>query len=298
MEVLHVDLGREMRGGQWQALYLMVGQKTIGLSPTLMAHRTSPLFKEAQQRGVPCLGFSLWGLRKQSAMHKLVHVHDARGHTAAALVAKCPLIVSRRVAFPVGTGFLSRWKYRQAARFLAISEYVAHQLKTAGVPEEKIGVVHDGVPLDPRQPLGDRLLAPWWDDPRKPSALAREAARMAEAEIHFSTDLKKDLPSARALVYLSDMEGLGSGALLAMAHGVPVIASRVGGLPEIVQHGKTGLLVSNDPAEIAAAIIMLMRDKDLARKLGAEAREMVTNGFTLAHMALRTLHQYKKVTKE
>lgn len=51
------------------------------------------------------------------------------------------------------------------------------------------------------------------------------------------------------------VEGLGSSALLAMAHGLPVIASRVGGLPEIVEEGKTGWLVpAGSPAELAQAI--------------------------------------------
>lgn len=213
----------------------------------------------------------------------------------AAIAARRPLVVSRRVAFPVKTSWVSRWKYGRAARYLAISHYVAERLHEVGIDESRIGVVYDGAPLDPPVPLGDRLITPAWNDPRKPEALAREAARLAGVEIHFSRNLTADLPSARALLYLTEMEGLGSGALLAMSAGVPVIASQVGGLPEIVKHGETGLLVPNDAPQIAAAIRQLMQDRETAHRLGQHGREAVKDRYTLAHMALRTLHEYKKV---
>jgi spore coat protein SA len=82
-----------------------------------------------------------------------------------------------------------------------------------------------------------------------------------------------------------------------MANGVPVIASRVGGLPEIVLHQGTGLLVENNVADASAAITKLMTDKPYAMALGKQGRAMVRDGFTLAHMALRTHHEYKVVLK-
>lgn len=297
MKVLHVDCGREMRGGQWQALYLMVGQKTVGVQPLLLARKESPLAKEAAQRGVPVVPLSWLKLRKLSAAHQLTHVHDARSHTMAALVGQGPIVVSRRVAFPVGQGWLSRWKYGRATRYLAVSHYVATQLEQAGVAAERIAVVYDGVPVNPRPGLGDKLLMPYWDDARKGSALARQAAQMAGVTLSESRDLEKDLPSARALVYLTEMEGLGSAALLAMAHGVPVIASRVGGLPEIVQHEITGLLVNNDAADVAQAMRRFAGDRALADRLGRQGMEFVRGGFTLADMVLRTYHEYKQVIR-
>lgn len=296
MEILHLDSGREMRGGQWQALYLMVGQKTIGLKPKLLARRSSPLMREAAKRGVECAPLSLWTLWRESARHKLVHAHDARSHTMAVLAARCPVIVSRRVAFPISTSRLSRWKYGRPVRYLAISEFVARRLSESGVAPDKVAVVYDGVPIDPKTPLGDDLMSPKWEnDPRKPEALARQAAQLAGVELRMANDLKQELPHARALLYVSEMEGLGSGALLAMSAGVPVIASRVGGLPEIVHDMVNGLLVDNEPGSLAEAIRRLMTDRPLAERLGTNGREMVKEHFTLAHMALRTLHEYKKV---
>lgn len=252
--------------------------------------------EEAAKRGVPSRRLSLWAVAAESRSAAITHAHDARSHSMAAIAARGPFVVSRRVGFPVKRGLLSSWKYRRAARYLAISAYVARQLIASGVPEEKVAVVFDGVSVEGSTGgIGDRLLAPMWNDPRKCVELGREAARRARVELHASSRLEADLPAARALLYLSELEGLGSGALLALSRGVPVIASEVGGLPEIVHHGVTGLLVRNDPAEIAAAIRMLMDNRDLATRLGSQGREMVKGGFTLAHLALRTVHEYKKV---
>jgi glycosyltransferase involved in cell wall biosynthesis len=175
---------------------------------------------------------------------------------------------------------------------------VAGTLRAAGIPDTKIALVYDGVPLEARAPGGDRFVAPYWRDARKGSELAREAARKAGVELIESQDLREDLRNARALVYLSEVEGLGSGALFALGAGVPVIASRAGGLPEIVRHEETGLLVSNDVDSVANAIRRLRADPEFARQLGLRGREMVKDGFTLAHMALRSLHEYRKVLTE
>ena len=72
----------------------------------------------------------------------------------------------------------------------------------------------------------------------------------------------------------SRAEGLGSAALLAMAHGVPVVATRVGGLPEVVEDGRTGWLVPADsPAALADVIISAASDRVGLRTLGCQARE-------------------------
>ena len=111
--------------------------------------------------------------------------------------------------------------------------------------------------------------------PRKALALARQAARLAGVELQLSDDLERDLPGAAVFVYITHSEGLGSGALLAMSAGVPVVASRVGGLPEIVRHRENGLLVENRAEAIAAAIRELLEDPPLARRLALAGRHTV-----------------------
>jgi glycosyltransferase involved in cell wall biosynthesis len=75
-------------------------------------------------------------------------------------------------------------------------------------------------------------------------------------------------------------EGMGRALIEAMAAGRPVIASRVGGIPAIVQDRKTGLLVpADDPAALACALDDLLRNPDWAGELGAAARAAIGERF-------------------
>jgi glycosyltransferase involved in cell wall biosynthesis len=291
MRILHLDAGKEMRGGQWQVLRLVEGLAGAGVESTLLARSGGPLFEAASKRG---WRVEPWGLVRTMLLarrHDLIHAHDARSHTLGAIASSGRLVVSRRVAFPVG----SAWKYRRARRYLAVSEFVKSVLVAGGVPEEKIAVVYDGVPLiEPAR--GSSVVAPAnADDPRKGAPLAAEAARLAGVELKLSTDLERDLRDAAVLVYITHSEGLGSGALLAMSAGVPVVASEVGGLPEIIHHGENGLLVDNTPQAIAAAVRLLLDDHAFARRVGDAARRTVMKRFTVDQMVRRTMEVYRQV---
>jgi len=294
MRILHLDSGREMRGGQWQALRLIEGLAAAGVEQTLLARAGSPLFQAALSGGWRVEPLGLARAAMLAGRHDLIHAHDAHGHTVGAIAAiagRRPLVVSRRVVFAVR----SRWKYSRAQRYLAVSEFVKSVLMAGGVPEERISVVYDGVPIL-EQAEGPDVVAPAnANDPRKGAPLAMEAARLAGVALKFSTDLERDLRRAAIFVYITHSEGLGSGALLAMGAGVPVVASRTGGLPEAIRHGENGMLVENDAASIAAAIHQLMADCDLARRLGAAARRTVLEKFTVDHMVRRTMQLYSQV---
>ena len=288
MRVLHLDTGREMRGGQWQALRLHRGLTAAGHDSVMLARQGSPLFRMASQWGLQCQALTPLTVARLSSGFDLVHAHDARSHTLAALLSRAPLVVSRRVAFPVKTSALSKWKYRRPVLFLAVSSFVADRLREAGIPDSRIAVVYDGIPVPAEEAEGDAILVPSTLDPQKGLALAEEAAHLAGVTLTRSTDLEADLPHARALVYLSRSEGLGSGILLAMAHGVTVIASRVGGIPELITDGLNGILVPNDAASIAAAF------PRLDRSLGHAARQTVLAKFTESHMVGATLGAYQQ----
>ncbi|MGA2721955.1 MAG: glycosyltransferase family 4 protein [Bryobacteraceae bacterium] len=291
MRILHLDAGKEMRGGQWQALRLIEGLAAAGVESTLLARRGGPLFEAARRRGWRVEPLGLVRAMLLARRHDLIHAHDARSHTLGVMVRTGRLVVSRRVAFPVG----SPWKYRRARRYLAVSEFVKSVLVAGGVPEEKIAVVYDGVPLlEPAR--GSSVLAPAnADDPRKGAPLAVEAARLAGIELKLATDLIRDLRHAAVFVYITHSEGLGSGALLAMSAGVPVVASNVGGLREIIRHGDNGLLVYNTPPAIAAAIGKLLGDTAFARRIGDAARRTVMERFTVEQMVRRTMEVYRQV---
>ena len=122
-----------------------------------------------------------------------------------------------------------------------------------------------------------------------------QAAQIAGVDLHFSRDLERDLRHATLFVYVTYSEGLGSGALLAMSAGVPVVASRVGGLSEVIRHGVDGLLVDNQPEAIAAAIRQVLDNPGLARSIGGAARQTVIERFTVDQMVRRTLEVYRQV---
>ncbi len=89
-------------------------------------------------------------------------------------------------------------------------------------------------------------------------------------------------------LYGQPIEGLGLVYLEANLCGLPVIASNTGGIPDAVVHGETGLLVNpEDPGDIAAAIVRLLSDKDLAARLGAAGHARVLREFTWEHVAER-----------
>jgi glycosyltransferase involved in cell wall biosynthesis len=300
MRVLHLDAGKTMRGGQWQALRLIQGLAAESVESTLLARLGSPLFEAARKAGcrVEPLGFARAAMRARR--HDLIHAHDSRSHTIAALAGGAPLVVSRRVAFggAASRPALAKWKYGRAARYIAVSEFVKSVLVERGVPSEKIAVVYDGVPLlnvPVRIEGPPRIVAPAnADDPRKGATLALEAARLAGVELHLSDNLERDLATASLFLYITHSEGLGSGALLAMSAGVPVVASDVGGLPEIIRHGENGWLVENAPEAIAAAIRRLQGDPALARSLGQAGRQTVVERFTVERMTRRTMEVYRQ----
>jgi glycosyltransferase involved in cell wall biosynthesis len=293
MRILHADSGREMRGGQWQALLLMRGLRELGHDTVLAAHPDAPLGRKAraEQFHVQRYGFRIDG------SFDLFHAHDARSHTVLALTGRKPLVVSRRVAFPVNTGCASRWKYRQPDRYIAISNRVAACLREAGVHNAKIDVVYDGVPLPAELASGKDVLAIASADPRKGTALMEEAAAIAGVTVRFERDLAASLRHACLFLHISDDEGLGSAALLAQAAGVPVIASKRGGLVEAIEDGRTGLLVSNEAAAIAAGMKELLENPDRATAMGRLGRERVERLFTVDRMVQGTIASYERAVR-
>jgi glycosyltransferase involved in cell wall biosynthesis len=106
-------------------------------------------------------------------------------------------------------------------------------------------------------------------------------------------DVGQLLDMSHALVLPSVLEGLPIVVLEAMAHARAVIATAVGGTPEVVEDGETGLLVGwEDEAALAAALERLRDDRGLAMRLGREGRTRVEREFTLERMVERTLAVY------
>jgi len=283
-----------MRGGQWQALRLAEGLRQAGHTVTVLSRESSPCLEMARGLGLDAEPLTAGSVRRFSGQADLAHAHDARSHTLAALLSAAPLVVSRRVSFPI-RGVISRWKYTRPRHFIAVSNFVKDVLIQSGVGPERISVVYDGVPLLTPSIAGETIIAPASSDAQKGTALAVEAARLAGVPLRLSTDLERDLHGAGLFVYITHSEGLGSGVLLAMSAGVPVVASGVGGIPEIVEHERSGLLVDNAPRQIANAILRLKEDRALACRLAARGRQLVEERFSIPAMVAGTTRVYERV---
>ncbi len=104
----------------------------------------------------------------------------------------------------------------------------------------------------------------------------------------FRDDLAKFLPHADVAVLPSFTEGLPVVVLEALAAGVPVVATAVGGTPEVVEDGVNGYLVApGKPADLAQRILGLLGDDDRRRAMGQRGRQRVLTDFTFAAQSLQ-----------
>jgi glycosyltransferase involved in cell wall biosynthesis len=138
---------------------------------------------------------------------------------------------------------------------------------------------------------------PFGDGRRRAEALAGELGLRGAA---LFTGIRRDVP---ALLGASDVftmaslwEGLGLVFLEAMAADLPVLATRVSAVPEVVVEGATGLLAApGDPADLARAMVRLARDPALRERLGREGHRRVIERFGLARMVDETLELYREL---
>jgi glycosyltransferase involved in cell wall biosynthesis len=213
----------------------------------------------------------------------IVHAHDARAHAIALIALTgdtTPLVVTRRVTFPPRS---VRVKYGpRVTRFIAISHAVRNAMVRAGVDANRIDVVHSGVPApvvtaprDWRKELGWsrdiviagvvgamtaekgidslRRIGEWLSTAAVSGTrvvllggAARGAVKLGPLRAHqagFVTDVYNAMAGLDLLWHPAVEEGLGTVLIDALALRLPPIAFDVGGVSEIVETGKNGLLV-------------------------------------------------------
>lgn len=223
---------------------------------------------------------------------------------------------------------------RQTAALIAVSHDLATQLGSA-IGGARVYTIHNGAPIGAAQPavardphpprIGffgrlvpvkavDRLLrslplihqavpaAEVWIAGTGPEEAALRAlvGELGIAEHVRFLGFTEDVPAVLAQVDLvaltSRHEGLPMIALEAAVAGKPMIGPRRGGLPEVIQDGATGVLLSDTtPDAIAAACVPLLRDPTRAAALGAAARDHVARRFSPDGMAAATAAVYAGV---
>ena len=129
----------------------------------------------------------------------------------------------------------------------------------------------------------------------KLESLARELG-IIDAVIFagFVEDVEAVYQALDLFVFPSLAEPLGSSLLAAMAHGLPVVAVARGGVPEIIENEKNGILVdSPDAVKFAAAVCQMLDDHDGTARMAKAARETVERRFSAQLLAENTLQQYQ-----
>jgi glycosyltransferase involved in cell wall biosynthesis len=115
----------------------------------------------------------------------------------------------------------------------------------------------------------------------------------------FRRDIQRLLAGSDVMVLPSHWEGFGLVLLEAMEAGIPVVATRVGAIPEVVAEGETGLIVPpRDPDALAAAMARLLGNPDTARKMGAAGRRRLETVFTMERAVRAHEDLYEELLRE
>jgi N-acetyl-alpha-D-glucosaminyl L-malate synthase BshA len=199
-----------------------------------------------------------------------------------------------------------RFVLKNADRVVAVSNFLKEEIKKLGVPQEKIEVIYGGVTISedgkefdaagrvitfvgslvPQKGV-DTLIESFKDIKTEGTSLIivgdgperkrLEALAEGIGDIQFlgrRKGIKNILTKSDVLVLPSKEEGFGLVLLEAMVLGTPVIATNVGGIPEIVEEGVSGILVEKDnPKQLAVAIDRVLGDEELGKTLVENGRE-------------------------
>lgn len=313
------------------------------------------LSNQLERSRVPVLPFvarqdyDLFGARRLSRLAadfkaQLVHAHHPRAHALCLLATlfglTAPLVVTRRVIKPVGRNPFSRAKYnsRRIARYVAVCDAAAEELKAAGVGAGRIEVIPSGVDFDRWEPSRNARPSLAGKRPRIVMMVAHQSpikghsvllkaiplvlrevpdarfrlvgrgteALRAEADalgvngqlelLGDRTDVPELLTEAHLFVMPSLQEGIGTALIEAQAGLVPVVASRVGGLPQVVDDGRTGtLLPPGDERALAAAIAASLQDPERTRREAAAGFERVSGMFSIDSVVDRLERLYQSL---
>jgi glycosyltransferase involved in cell wall biosynthesis len=134
--------------------------------------------------------------------------------------------------------------------------------------------------------------------------LERHALRLGLGGRVVFTGFRLDVPELLSEVAVSVLpcvssEGLSNSLLESMAAGVPVVATTVGGNPEAIQDGSTGLLVPpRDPSALAHAMCVLLEKRELALRFGQAGRQRVARLFSLERMVRETEQLYLELLSQ
>jgi glycosyltransferase involved in cell wall biosynthesis len=328
-----VDTEQTWRGGQESLLTLARGLRARGHRQAIACPPSSILGERAQAAGFP---IAKLGLDAADIVHAHGGRALTLAFWKTLGSRRVHRVVTRHVAFRPRNPWMHRTKYRFACEgVIAVSDAVRRGLIATGVPSAKIEVIHTGIEVPEPVPrdksrfglsemefvighMGAFTKEKGQDVAVAAAALLRESMPYARFILAGDGKLLGELRQRATdnvtfpgfvgdhaaffgaldlFIMPSRSEAWGLAALEAMAHGVPVIASDVGGLPEIVEPEKGGWLVpAGDPAALAQAIREAAASPYRLHEQGQRARERA-GLFSVAQMVEQTEAFYERLIK-
>jgi glycosyltransferase involved in cell wall biosynthesis len=227
------------------------------------------------------------------ASHIIVHAESIRHQ----MISTHGLDADRVVVIPHGAlNFYRAWAEEEVLEqenfvlfFGRISEYKglqflieAEPLISAQVPGVRIVIAGEGEPFD----RYERMMV--------------HRDRFIIHNYHIPDEQVASLFQQASVVVLPYVEASQSGvATIAFAFGKPVVATTVGGLPEMIQDGGTGYLVPpRDASRLAEAVVSLLKSPELRRKMGYRAHELAEAGLSWPAIAQQTLEVYQQAAAQ
>ncbi len=337
MRFLEIITPSRIGGAETHVAAITQGLRALGDEVIVFCPEGRPLVRYLRDRGIEPVTWKTRGKSDLPTVMRFVRLIRERRiavvHTHLSSATFLGSIAARIAGVPsVATvhGFNNPTWYRFAPKIIAVSRAVKEHLASVGLPESKIEVVYNGIPLeryeplpvakakracgrDPNGPLvgvfgrlvpekGQSVALMAWVEVLSaiPSArliLAGDGkdreileAFCEEKGIASNVEFAGFVPDPRGLMAACDVvvvpslkEGFGLAAVEAMALERPVIASEIGGLPEIISGGENGLLFpAGDAFGLAEAIVRLINGPELAVKLGKAGRQTVEERFSMA----------------
>lgn len=360
MKILHLSSERTWRGGEQQIAYLIEESLKKGIE-IIVACRIGSEFEayclqqQLKHISLPFKGqFSLstvFGIKKICKKEKIdfVHCHSSHSHALAVWAAvignKTPIILSRRVDFPIKKNRISQFKYNHSniKSIICVSHAIEEIIKPDIKNTSIVTTVHSGIDVhkfdaytntqklhqEYQLPTKTKIignisaLAPhkdyytFIDTAEKVIATTENTYFFAigdgpEGEnlktyadtkdlknrfifTGFRTDIQEIIKELDVFLMTSTTEGLGTTQLDAMSCGLPIVATKAGGIPEIVHHKKTGLLANiKDSDGLADNILTLLADQTLYNQITVEQLSFVQQ-FSKEQTAAKTINIYQSL---
>ncbi len=362
MRILHVSSENSWRGGEQQIIYLHEELLKVKIDSLIVCAKNSPVHDYCLEKNLPYFDITFRSpyniktvLNYIKAVKRfspdLIHLHTSKSHTLAIISSffelKIPLVLSRRVDFPIKRNKFSKYKYNHPLikKIICVSEEIKRITSPDIKNKDKLITIHSGVDLGKYTKVKKHNFLRNRFDLKENNILIGNTSALADHKDYFTfvdaaeiiskkqkevvffiigdgplrEDIKEyiesknlkniiltgfiieiieALSSLDIFLFTSKTEGLGTSVLDALGCGIPIVATRAGGVPEMIENNKNGLLTNvQDPEELAKSIELLIKDEDLRNRFKEEGKKTILN-FSKEKTAAETIKVYEEITYE